>query len=453
MTDFRTCATALLGVFAAGEAACVSIHGANRLGGNSLADVMVFGKVAGAGASDYAQGCGFGGDGALAALVDAWEARFAAATARSGGPSVASLRDRLATAMWDKVGIFRRGAEMTEARELVAGLAAEYESCAVGDASRVFNTAFVNYVELGNLLMVAKAAVLGAINRTESRGLPPARGLPGPRRRQFPQTHACHPEGVGIRTVLPAGGRDRVPAGGTEVLMEQVVYRVRRFDGEKAFWQEYAFDHEANKTVLWGLQRIKETIDPSLAFVAACRCAVCGACAVRVNGEAVLACETPLDGLLSRFGNTLILEPLGNFPVLRDLVVDWEPKAARLAEAKPWLMPRVEFTAATGCRQTPAEAKKINAQTNCILCGACASECNKLSTGDDDFYEPYVYTKAGKFVADSRDGAAGEHLRPMLERGLWKCVHCQECVTKCPKRVAPAEDIAALRRASISRGA
>lgn len=234
--------------------------------------------------------------------------------------------------------------------------------------------------------------------------------------------------------------------------MEQVVYRIRRFDGRKEFWQEYSFAHEPNKTVLWGLLKIKETIDPSLTFVAACRSAVCGACAVRVNGETVLACETPLDALLGRFGATLVLEPLGNFPVIRDLVVDWEPKAARLAEAKPWLMPREEFSAEAGCRQTQAEFKKINAQTNCILCGACASECNKLTMGDDDFYEPFVYTKAGKFVADSRDGAAAEHLRPVLAHGLWKCVHCQECVTKCPKRVAPAEDIAALRRESIRLG-
>lgn len=170
VADFRTCATALPGVFAAGEAACVSIHGANRLGGNSLADIMVFGKCAGIGASDFAQDGEFGGDAALSALAAAWEARFATATARSGGPSVAALRDRLAATMWNKVGIFRRGAEMEEAREAIAGLAAEYEDCTVGDDSQVFNTAFVNYVELGNLLMVAKAAVLGAISRTESRG-------------------------------------------------------------------------------------------------------------------------------------------------------------------------------------------------------------------------------------------------------------------------------------------
>jgi succinate dehydrogenase / fumarate reductase flavoprotein subunit len=148
----------------------VSIHGANRLGGNSLADIMVFGKCAGIGASDYAQGREPGGDGTVTARAEAWEARFAAAVARSGGPAVASIRDRLAATMWYKVGIFRRGAEMEEAREVIAGLAAEYERCTVGDDSRIFNTAFVNYVELGNLLTVAKAAVLGALDRTESRG-------------------------------------------------------------------------------------------------------------------------------------------------------------------------------------------------------------------------------------------------------------------------------------------
>ncbi len=171
VTDFRTGGTALAGLFAAGEAACVSIHGANRLGGNSLADIMVFGKCAGVGAADYAEAQGReAGGGALETKAAEWEARLAAAMARGGGSSVASIRDRLAEAMWNKVGIFRRGAEMAEAAAIVDGLTAEYERCAVGDDSRVFNTALVNYVELGNLLTMAKAVVLGAVNRTESRG-------------------------------------------------------------------------------------------------------------------------------------------------------------------------------------------------------------------------------------------------------------------------------------------
>lgn len=234
--------------------------------------------------------------------------------------------------------------------------------------------------------------------------------------------------------------------------MRRVGYKIHRFDGQKQFVQEYAFPYEPGKTILWGLQKIKETLDPTLAFTAVCRQAVCGACAVRVNGQAVLACETPLDDMLKRFGDTLTIAPLANFTVLRDLMVDWDPKVARLKKVKPWLIPQDQFSAQSGCRQSAANFKKIRQQSDCILCGACASECNKLSADSSDFLEPFIYTKAQKFVADSRDKAAAEHLEGALANGLWRCVHCQECVTKCPKHVAPAEDIAKLRRTSLSMG-
>lgn len=234
--------------------------------------------------------------------------------------------------------------------------------------------------------------------------------------------------------------------------MRKILYKVRRFDGEKSFLQEYGFPYETGKTVLWGLMHIKETIDPTLTFVAVCRSAVCGACAVRVNGQAMLACEVALDDVLARFGDTLEIAPLNNFPVIRDLVVDWEPKAERLKEVRPWLIPRDAFTAETGCRQTPAEFKKFSKQTNCMLCGSCASECTKLSQDSSDFFEPFVYVKAHKFVADSRDGAPLEHLQPAMNHGVWKCMHCQECVAKCPKALEPAEDVAKLRQTSIKLG-
>lgn len=234
--------------------------------------------------------------------------------------------------------------------------------------------------------------------------------------------------------------------------MRQIVYKVERFDGAKSYTQEYAFAHEPDKTILWGLMKIKETIDPTLTFVASCRCAVCGACAVRVNGRAMLACETGLDGILGRFGDTVHIAPLRNYKVIRDLVVDWEPKTRRLAETKPWLLPQTSFSAATGCRQTTEDARKIRMQSDCILCGACASECSKLSADERDFYEPYIYTRAQRFVGDTRDADKKAHLTPVLEQGLWRCFHCQECVTQCPKHVEPAEDIASLRRTSIRMG-
>lgn len=234
--------------------------------------------------------------------------------------------------------------------------------------------------------------------------------------------------------------------------MRHVTFHIERYNGSKSFTQDYVFPHQPEKTLLWGLMHIKETQDPSLTFVAACRSAVCGACAVRVNGQSMLACETSLDTLLERFGDTLHVGPLKNFPVIRDLVVDWKPKTSRMREVEPWLSPRQEFTPETGCRQSPEEFKRIRVQINCILCGACASQCSKLHADSEDFLDPFVFAKIQRFVDDSRDCAEKERLRQALARGLWKCVHCQECVTACPKGLEPAEDIARLRSLSMRHG-
>lgn len=169
--DYKTCATKIPGLFAAGEASCVSIHGANRLGGNSLADVVVFGKVAGAGASAYAKANDVTFDtAAMDAAADHWEKRFQEATTRTSGRPVVEIREDLAMAMWHKVGIFRDEKGMTEALEKINSLIKEYETCVVGDSNRTFNTAFINYIEVGSMLTVAKATVTGALHRQESRG-------------------------------------------------------------------------------------------------------------------------------------------------------------------------------------------------------------------------------------------------------------------------------------------
>lgn len=170
VVDYHTGATKVNGLFACGEAACVSIHGANRLGGNSLAEAFLFGKVAGEGAAAAAQQREFAGERLLDAAAQAWQARFKAVVSREDGTPVTVIRQKLAEIMWFNVGIFRQHEAMAEALRVVDELRAEYQQCAVGDDSLVCNTAFVNYVELGNMLDVAKAVVLGALHRTESRG-------------------------------------------------------------------------------------------------------------------------------------------------------------------------------------------------------------------------------------------------------------------------------------------
>lgn len=168
--DYRTCATAVEGVFAAGEAACVSVHGANRLGGNSLADIIAFGKFAGQGAASLAQQRQTVNTAFVEQAAKTWDDKFKAVTSRSTGVTTTSIRDRLAEIMWNNVGVFRTAADMEVALTVVDSLLEEYQTVMVPDTNKLYNTAFVNYIELGSMLTVAKAVVLGALHRKESRG-------------------------------------------------------------------------------------------------------------------------------------------------------------------------------------------------------------------------------------------------------------------------------------------
>jgi len=168
--DYKTCATAVDGVFAAGEAACVSIHGANRLGGNSLADIVAFGKFAGLGAATCAKQRGASNESSVDLAAHTWADKFAAVTTRKTGVTTAALRDSLAEIMWNNVGVFRTADEMEAALAVVDRLIAEYQNVMIPDQNKLYNSAFVNYIELGSMLTLAKTVVLGALNRKESRG-------------------------------------------------------------------------------------------------------------------------------------------------------------------------------------------------------------------------------------------------------------------------------------------
>ncbi|MEZ6855051.1 succinate dehydrogenase/fumarate reductase iron-sulfur subunit [Halodesulfovibrio aestuarii] len=235
--------------------------------------------------------------------------------------------------------------------------------------------------------------------------------------------------------------------------MKDFVFFIDRYDGKNSWRQRYEFPYKPGMTVLACLIHIKENLDPTLNFTASCRSAICGACAVRVNNNALLACDTMVDTLREQWGNEpLTISPLGNAEVISDLVVKWDEKIHRLRHANTGLHAKDEFSVHEGCRQAPEDMQTIQKQWDCILCGSCASECNKLGDSKDDFLEPFIYTHAARYAEDSRSKDPMEHVQGMDKFGLWKCVHCMECVTKCPKGISPAEDIATLREASINAG-
>jgi len=170
VSDYKTCATPIEGIHAAGECCSVSVHGANRLGGNSVADVVLFGKYAGVGAQDSAKKRSFSSTSKLEMEVEKWKEKFRKVREKKTGINMFEIRDKMAETMWNNVGIFRTEVEMVEAYNTIEDLLEQYKNAYIGDSSVPYNMAFINYVELGNLLKLAKAVAMGAINRKESRG-------------------------------------------------------------------------------------------------------------------------------------------------------------------------------------------------------------------------------------------------------------------------------------------
>ncbi|WP_134699468.1 FAD-dependent oxidoreductase [Ammoniphilus sp. YIM 78166] len=170
VTDYKTCSTPIEGIHAAGECSSVSIHGANRLGGNSVADVVLFGKYAGLGARETAKKRSFGAASKIELETEKWKNIFADMRKKNTGNNIFEIRNKMAETMWYNVGIFRTEKEMEHALAVIDELLEAYKDTYIGDASVRYNMAFINYVEVGNLLKLAKAVVIGALNRKESRG-------------------------------------------------------------------------------------------------------------------------------------------------------------------------------------------------------------------------------------------------------------------------------------------
>jgi succinate dehydrogenase / fumarate reductase iron-sulfur subunit len=230
-------------------------------------------------------------------------------------------------------------------------------------------------------------------------------------------------------------------------------FKIKRFDGNNEWFQTFELPFEKGKTILWALTSIREQQDPTLNFTSACRHAICGSCAVRVNDNAFLACKTSLDEVLETFNtNRLTFEPLNNFEVIKDLVVAWEPKMEKMEQVKPWLLPSNEGSKETGFIQDESDYHEIAAPTDCILCGVCTSECNQLAVNDGTYLDPFILNRAYRFAVDSRDAFPEEHINPVFENELWKCLHCMQCVSKCPKGIPLTDQIAYLRQESIKMG-
>lgn len=164
------CATKLPGLYAAGECASVGIHGANRLGSNSLCETVVFGRVAGEQAAKFAMESDFGNTDSLAKLAEEAVQKAQSIIDGKRCESVAQIRNEMGDAMEEGIGIYRDDASIRKTITKLQELKERYKNIKVNDTSTIFNTDWLTAIELGFLLGNAEAMAYSALNRTESRG-------------------------------------------------------------------------------------------------------------------------------------------------------------------------------------------------------------------------------------------------------------------------------------------
>jgi succinate dehydrogenase iron-sulfur subunit len=234
----------------------------------------------------------------------------------------------------------------------------------------------------------------------------------------------------------------------------KVGLKIWRYDsatGDRAL-REYEIDAPEEATLLDVLDLIKDRQDGTLAYRKSCRMMICGSCGMRMDGGAVLACKTRMYEI-AESGHVPVISPMGNLPIVKDLVVDMEPFWSKFRAVGPWLKPGYE---------QPEDGKEyridqqrmnfVHKEALCINCGCCVSECNAMES-DPEFLGPQALAKGFRFVGDPRDAATVERLEQYSgPNGIWQCTRCFFCNERCPKGVDPRDAIAKLGAESIRHG-
>jgi succinate dehydrogenase / fumarate reductase, iron-sulfur subunit len=271
--------------------------------------------------------------------------------------------------------------------------------------------------------------------------------------------------------------------------MADYTIKVRRFQPESGagpYWEQFDVDLEPSLSVLDALLQAKDRDDGSLAVRCSCRAAICGSCGMKINGQSGLGCKTQI-GEAQALANKkslaaasgprtreagreiagdderaqpgaeeaapIIIEPMGNMPVIKDLVTDMESTHwAKIRRVTPWLLPHGEPPEREYVVE-PESMIDITQSMACIQCGACVSSCLSMEA-DPDFIGPAALAKAYRFVGDPRDAETVERLHDLAEdpHGIYDCTHCFSCIDACPKGVAPMDQIMRLRRKAGEAG-
>ncbi|MDP6154866.1 MAG: succinate dehydrogenase/fumarate reductase iron-sulfur subunit [Candidatus Thermoplasmatota archaeon] len=236
----------------------------------------------------------------------------------------------------------------------------------------------------------------------------------------------------------------------------EIKFKVFRYNperDERPYYKDFAIDMKKGSTILDAMHRIKEEKDGSFTFRRSCRSNICGSCAIKVNGQSLLACKTQISE--ASINGQILLEPLDNMRVIKDLVVDMEIFWDKIKGVRPWLstgyekeLPSSEF------RMEPAAIKELDATSNCIFCGVCFSACETMLI-NKRYMGPTAIAKCYRFVSDPRDNLGPKRVDTLIAltgESLWLCADCHNCEEFCPKKVKVREAGDHLRQIATERG-
>jgi fumarate reductase iron-sulfur subunit len=229
--------------------------------------------------------------------------------------------------------------------------------------------------------------------------------------------------------------------------IELEIFRYNPETDSKPSFELFEVPYHEDWLVLDAINYVKDHLDRSLSYRWSCHMAVCGSCGMMCNGEPTLTCKS----FLRDYPGSIRIEPLANFPVERDLIVDQDDFMAKLASVKPYIIDPDEPPLSEGeYLQTPKQLALFSQYTGCINCLLCYSACPQYSLAEG-FIGPAALTMAFRYNQDSRDHGFRER-EPQVgsNDGVWQCSFVGACSEVCPKGVDPA---AAIQQGKIASAA
>ncbi|MFK5976333.1 MAG: succinate dehydrogenase iron-sulfur subunit [Sulfurovum sp.] len=236
----------------------------------------------------------------------------------------------------------------------------------------------------------------------------------------------------------------------------KVTIKAFRFNAETdylPYYKNYTMEVGKDELVLDLLNKIKWEHDGSFSYRRSCRHGICGACAIKVNGKAVLACKQNAIEILDMFDNDITIEPQSKKRAVKDMIIDkadfWEKHAA----VKPFVVAEIEPRPEKETNMSIEQFDKFLDSDLCIQCGACHYSCPALEV-NEEFFGPAAFVAAYRFSIDPRDSAGKERLEMTAQsgQGVWDCVKCFECAEACPKDINPIEKITKLHNMQFEQG-